>query len=152
MLVSSLDPASSDTCVAALTTAAPTMCHIDATDMAPPQTSESLANSGSSARWLRWATQVVKAASLGRGDDAVIAQGRIFGQRPQLRVDDADPVDRTLGVHVHPEVLQAGVPGAPLEHDQRHDASDDDVGQSGGQLLGHRGPAVGLLGGDVEHL
>jgi hypothetical protein len=39
MLVSSLEPASIGTCVAALTTAAPTMCHIDATDVAPPQTS-----------------------------------------------------------------------------------------------------------------
>ena len=53
MLVTSLEPASSGTCVAALTTAPPTMCHIDATDMAPPETSKSLANSGSSARWLR---------------------------------------------------------------------------------------------------
>ena len=73
------------------------------------------------------------------------------GSARSCRIDDADPVDRALGVHVHPEVLQAGVPGATLEHEQRHDAPDDDVGQRGGQLLGHRGPAVGLLGGDVEH-
>ena len=114
-------------------------------------TSKSLANSGSSARWLRWATQVVSAASLGKATMPSIGQGWIVGQRPQLRIDDADPVDRTLGVDVHPEVLQAGVPGATLEHEQRHDASDDDVGQRGGQLLGHRRPAVGLLGGDLEH-
>ena len=39
MLVRSLDPANSDTWVAALTTAEPTMCHIEATDIAPPLTS-----------------------------------------------------------------------------------------------------------------
>ncbi len=80
-----------------------------------------------------------------------VAEERIVGQRPQRRVDDADPVDRALGVHVHPQVLQAGVPGPALEHDKRDHAADDDVRQRRGQLLGHRGAAVGLLGGELEH-
>jgi hypothetical protein len=50
-----------------------------------------------------------------------------------------------------PEILQAGVPGAAFQHDQGDHAPDDDVGECRRQLLGHRGTAVGLLGGDTEH-
>ena len=67
--------------------------------------------------------------------DAAAAEVRILGQCAQRRVDDADPVDGALRVHVHPQVLQAGVPGPALQDQQRNHATDHDVGQRGGQLL-----------------
>ena len=107
-------------------------------------------------RWLRCAIQVVSAASLGRatipsraGLPAGIARAateeRVVGQRAQGRVDDTDPVDRPLGVDMHPQVLQAGVPRPALQHDERDDAPDDDVRQGRRQLLRHGGTAFGLL-------
>jgi hypothetical protein len=66
MAASSSVPASCGTWVAAATTIDPTMCHIAGIDSALPVTICSLANNGSRVRWLRCATQVVNAASLGR--------------------------------------------------------------------------------------
>ena len=72
MLVTSLDPASSGTWVAALTTAVPTMCHIAGTVSAPALTSYSLSNSG-----CQGAVAAVRHPR---------RQRRLAGQR-----DDADP-------------------------------------------------------------
>ena len=123
------------------------MCHIDATDMAPPLTSKSLreqrlqcavAAVGDPGRQRRLAGQATMPSRASAAPVRAVVEERVVGQRPQRRIDDADPVDRALGVDVHPQVLQAGVPGPALEHDQRHDPADDDVGQGGRQLLGDR--------------
>src|SRR5882757_7097621 len=126
------------------------MCHIDATDIAPPQTSYSRVNSGASARWLRCATQVVNAASRGRPtmpaeDTPEYSAGssgsaRSFGSTTPTQ--SIAPSESTCTQRFSRPVSQA----RPFEREQRHHAPDHDVGQRGGQLLSHSGAAVRLLG------
>ena len=128
MLVSSLDLASSGTCVAAPTTAAPTMCHIDASEIGPAADVEesgeqrlerAVAAMGDPGRQRRLTGQADHSVTgeVGGARLGAVAEERIVWQRPQRRIDDAHPVDCALGVDVHPQVLQAGVPCPPLEHD-----------------------------------
>lgn len=78
----------------------------------------------------------------GQGDDAPGAGERVVRQHTQRVVDDARPIDPAVVVHVDPEVVHAGIPGPPLEDDQRRHAADDRVHQCGRHL--DRGTARGV--------
>ncbi len=76
---------------------------------------------------LRWAVRTIPSPARCSHPDGS-GEG-IVRQRPQRRIGDADPVDRALGVDVHPQVLQTRVPSPALEHEQREHPPEHDMGQ-----------------------